>query len=446
MQIVVFSSDKAYVDITVKKLEIALLENQKLTDWLASKNESIEFYTYSNDFDKDNLLKQKIDIAIIFEDVGLKFALTKKIKLKHNSCVSVYVSSQNSNLQNVINDNIDDFMLTGDLLKGVSGSKIKLWLELSFLRQHDMSVSEDGKNIFNVRVWPRRTRFDMYDESSLGLMWEFFINDKRFDKLSYAGNWIQACYSVCLKLLDLGYKPCVIFEENDTTYSLSISSLPINKKAFYDGLIHYAQLEKLRFISHGYKKSKGIFTLRLLKDLNFEEEKAKVLPQKKHHTTKYTPIKNPSMSIDSAKEYIKECGIDDEDLSELRLINKDTEDTLEKTEDLMESLKIYGKFFIDFSFAIKKLLEFDDLREIVSDIGNIILEIQEVEKLEKTVFFADLIRQDLLLWFNHVFILQDAQNVHYLDASLASSCHKIKKYLTPEAICDMDDDCKLELF
>lgn len=62
-------------------------------------------------------------------------------------------------------------------------------------------------------------------------------------------------------------------------------------------------------------------------------------------------------------------------------------------------------FFIDFSEAIKKLLEFEDLRNIMSDIGKIMLEVKEVEKIERSVFFVDLIRQDLTLWFNHVFIL-----------------------------------------
>ncbi len=449
MQIAVFSGDKESVDTAIKNLELTLYENQKLTDWLFAKNESVEFSSYSENFDQEGLLKQKIDVAIIFEDVGLKFALTKKIKLKFSSCVNIYISSQNSSLQNVINDYIDDFMLSSELLAGVSGSKLKIWLELSFLRQHDMSVTEDGKNIFNVKVWPRRTRFDMYNESSLGLMWEFFINDKRFDGLSYASNWIQACYSVCLKLLDLGYKPFVVFEENDAAYSLTISSLPIGKKAFYDGLIQYAQLEKLRFISHSHKSSKGIFSLHLLKGLSFEDEDANTkttTPHEGQTATAYIPLKNPSMSIDSAREYIKECGIDEEDLSELRLLNKDVEDALEETEEPMTSLRIYGRFFVDFSDAIKKLLEFEDLREIMSDIGNIMLEVKEVEKIERSVFFADLIRQDLSLWFNHVFILQDAQNVHYLDASLASSCHKIKEYLAPESASGGDDECELELF
>jgi len=448
MQIAVFSGDKKSVDIAVKNLELTLYKNQKLIDWLSNKNESVEFSVYYENFDQENLLKQKIDVAIIFEDVGLKFALTKKIKLKYGSCVNIYISSQNSSLQNMINDHIDDFMLSSELLAGASESKLKIWLELSFLRQHDMSVSEDGKNIFNVKTCPRRTRFDIHNEGSLNLLWEFFLNDKRFDRLSYASDWIQACYSICLKLLDLGYKPFVVFGENNAVYSLTISPLPIGKKAFYRELVEYAQLEKLRFISHSCRNSKGIFSLRLLKDLSFEEESNTKTPppQEEQTAAAYIPLKNPSMSVDSAREYIKECGINEEDLSEIRLLNKDVEDDLDETDDLMKSLRIYGRFFIDFSEAIKKLLAFEDLRNIISDIGKIMLEVKEVEKIERSVFFADLIRRDLTLWFNHIFILQDAQNVHYLDASLASSCHKIKECLSPESVGVGNDDCELELF
>ncbi|MEY4505145.1 MAG: hypothetical protein RL154_1442, partial [Pseudomonadota bacterium] len=57
------------------------------------------------------------------------------------------------------------------------------------------------------------------------------------------------------------------------------------------------------------------------------------------------------------------------------------------------------------------------------------LNINEVENISKAIFFSDLIRQDLSLWHNHIFLIQDAQNIHYLDASLASCCHKIRGYL-----------------
>ena len=69
MQIAVFSGDKESVDTAIKNLELTLYENQKLTDWLFAKNESVEFSSYSENFDQEGLLKQKIDVAIIFEDV-----------------------------------------------------------------------------------------------------------------------------------------------------------------------------------------------------------------------------------------------------------------------------------------------------------------------------------------------------------------------------------------
>jgi hypothetical protein len=55
---------------------------------------------------------------------------------------------------------------------------------------------------------------------------------------------------------------------------LTVSSLPIGKKSFYDELVAHAQLDKLRFISHMHKKAKGVFSLLLLKNLSFDDDMA----------------------------------------------------------------------------------------------------------------------------------------------------------------------------
>ena len=94
--------------------------------------------------------------------------------------------------------------------------KFALWFALAELREHDVGFTSDHKNAINVRVWNRKTIFQLEDESSLGLIWEFFINDKRFDLIPYANNWIQACYSICLRILESGYTSTVVFDENDS--------------------------------------------------------------------------------------------------------------------------------------------------------------------------------------------------------------------------------------
>lgn len=406
--------------------------------------------------------KNRKDLIII-EYSNIESNLIDAVRKHNNSCILVGLNTS----QNIIK--LDDTIHI-DETDEILQMKLKLWYVLSDLRQNDMSIHEDGQNAFNVKIWNRRTRFDIYDEACLLLIWEFFLNDKRFDNMPYANNWIQACYSICLKLLNNGYKPVVLFDENDDLYFLTITSLPTNKKAFYDELVECAQLDKLRFISHSIKKTKGTFSLHLLKDLNFddlsnqapqvkitkEEEKKeapKVVETKEEPAQKtqnkqesgYVPLRNPQMAQYPAKEYVKECGIMPEDIEELMHIEQDIKDELSTLEEPIHQLKAYGKYFTKFATAINMLIEFEELRDVVKEIGLIMLNSDDVPNISKSVFFADLIRQDLSLWYNHVFIAQDAQNVHYLDASLHSSCFKIKEYLVPNHNADIDDS-DLELF
>lgn len=455
---VVTISDSIELAENIQKCINSVLHNGKNADEREYKGEIIILDTASSELGRDGFLKHKIDIA--FVDCGSikKYKIPDRIKAKHAGAIIIAVSTDKTGYIAVKDVGaIDDYVDIETVQSEFFPIKFGLWFDLGLLREHDVGFTVNHKNAINVRVWNRKTIFQLEDESSLGLIWEFFINDKRFDLLPYANNWIQACYSICLKILESGHSSIVVFDENDTTYMLTVSSLPIGNKSFYEELVAHAQLDKLRFISHMHKKSKGVFSLVLLKNLSFDDEGVEKKPtpvktkEQKSSTKKaeqqtYVPLKNPSMLKDPAKEYVKECGIVEEDLVEIRGLESDLKDDLAENDDLFKQLRIYGKYFVNIAHAIKMLVEFEDLQQIMEDIGGVMLSIEEVKNIEKSVFFADMIRQDLSLWFSHVFILQDAQNVHYLDASLASSCHKIKEYLLPEHSSKVDEDDDLELF
>lgn len=452
MRIAIFSNAQNNVQTVQKAFERALDGAHRSVVENALSNTEISF-VYKMDSEEKGFFRKRTEIAVIFEDCDMKAWIAEKIREKNDRCVVVFVSL-GVKAGDYVASKIDDYVELFCMDEKVLELKAKMWLELAALRQNDMSVQRDSKGGLGSSTWARRTRFELTDESSLGLLWEFFLNDKRFDVLPYANNWIQACYSVSLRLLELGYKPSVIFSENDDSYFLTITSLPVSDKAFYGELVTYAQLEKLRFIGHTHAKSKGIFSLHILKHLSFDESKTeeanRAAPKLTTQTSKrssYEPLKNPSMSLDSAKEYVRECGIDEEDLAELKMIDDEFRDEMDSSFDKTEWLRIYGKYFVGFSEAISKLLEFEDLQKIVADIGETMLSVEGGESVDRALFFADLVRQDLSLWFSHVFVLQDAQNIHYLDASLASSCYKIKEYLSPQtADATEDDGDDLELF
>ena len=456
---VVTISESIELAENIQKCINLILQEGKSKDSKEYKSESITVNTLSSDIGKDGFLKQKIDIAFVGCSAIQKYKVAERIKARHPASLVIAVSeAENGGISLGEAGVVDDFIGFDTVSSEYFPLKFALWFALAELREHDVGFSSDHKNAINVRVWNRKTIFQLEDESSLGLIWEFFINDKRFDLIPYANNWIQACYSICLRILESGYTSTVVFDENDTTYMLTVSSLPIGKKSFYDELVAHAQLDKLRFISHMHKKAKGVFSLLLLKNLSFDDDmahgkkpderdaKQQKSTAKNTEGSSYVPLKNPSMSKDPAREYVKECGIEEEDLVEIRALESELRDDLAETEDLFKQLRIYGRYFVDFANAIKMLIEFEDLQQIMEDIGGVMLSIENVKNIDKSVFFADMIRQDLSLWFSHVFILQDAQNVHYLDASLASSCHKIKEYLIPEHNVKVDDDDDLELF
>ncbi|MEY4505144.1 MAG: hypothetical protein RL154_1441 [Pseudomonadota bacterium] len=333
MRIVIFSNSSVNSSAVQEEIKhISSEKNRKNLKFLATLDNT-EIVVCDANFKQEDIKKKKIDIAFVLYDTNKIDSIIKEIKTNHPDCFVVYIYNSDDLSKHYLDIGADDIAPITTFIDNKHNYKIKLWLEVANTRT-EYILNMSGKNAINIRIWNRVTKFYISDEGSLALMWEFFINDKRFEKLVYANHWIQACYSVCLKLIEKNYKPVVSFEENDEQYFLTISSLPIGNRAFYEELVEYAQLDKMRFISHTHKKSKGVFSLHFLKDLHLDEEDVvlvKTITNKTEQTsdaTVYVPLKNPSMALDSAKDYVKECGIEIDDLQELHSLESDIKDEL----------------------------------------------------------------------------------------------------------------------
>lgn len=100
--------------------------------------------------------------------------------------------------------------------------------------------------------------------------------------------------------------------------------------------------------------------------------------------------------------------------------------------------------------AINSLLEFTALAYALSSLGSFMKEHSETivsdgEKLKTLVMLIEHLGNDLSSWREHLFGLQDAADIHYLDSSFFSSCMQIEQIVGNTQITT-DDDNDLELF
>jgi len=158
----------------------------------------------------------------------------------------------------------------------------------------------------------------------------------------------------------------------------------------------------------------------------------------------------------SAFDYVADIGGDvlDEirDLESLdeewieRLHTLENEPTVENIYQFTDGvLAVYVK-------AINNLFEFTALAYALSSLGTFMKEhadavINDPKKLKMLVMLTEHLGSDLTSWREHIFALQDAADIHYLDSSFFSSCMQIEQIVGDKKIDSADDnDNDMEFF
>ncbi|MEY4504528.1 MAG: hypothetical protein RL154_824 [Pseudomonadota bacterium] len=144
-----------------------------------------------------------------------------------------------------------------------------------------------------------------------------------------------------------------------------------------------------------------------------------------------------------ANDYADDCSISQEELNELKEYEEDIFDCLEFDAKSISYYKV-GVLIDAYSRTLHKFIEFNEMSDAISGLATLLIELADLklDAYEKLRFYVYNIVCDLSNWREHVFIVKDAIDIHYLDASLLSSCLQAK--FTVTGFDDSTDD--LELF
>lgn len=156
----------------------------------------------------------------------------------------------------------------------------------------------------------------------------------------------------------------------------------------------------------------------------------------------------------SAREYVQDIGGDvmDEirDLSSSDYEWKEHLSTLDH-ESTVENLYYFSDVILEtYIHALNGLFEFSAFGYALSTLSMSIKEnakviIEDPKKLKTVLVLLNHLGEDLSSWREHVFMLQDTADIHYLDSSFFSSCMQIEGIISNKEV-EADDDNDFELF
>ncbi len=156
----------------------------------------------------------------------------------------------------------------------------------------------------------------------------------------------------------------------------------------------------------------------------------------------------------SAIDYVREIGGDV--LDEIRDLESLDNEWAEKlhildAEPTIENIRNFADNVLGtYVRAINNLFEFTALAYALSSLGTFMKEhaqtiISDPKKLKTLVMLTEHLGSDLTSWRDHIFAMQDAADIHYLDSSFFSSCMQIEQIVGNKEI-ETDDDDDMEFF
>lgn len=320
--------------------------------------------------------------------------------------------------------------------------RVKNYLEILHYREN-RSYDFEATNLFDKKVYNRSTILRVFDQNSLSEFWEYFLSKE--NKVAYGmSDGVRVLYAFGAWLLKNGHRFTYVSEENDEYLFLSQTDLNIISENIIKHLL-------VRFYPEGsYLVKDGLLTLRLPKvDLSTVIERAenkelsndqrKVL--RKTHENKITAAEYVQSSALDLMDKIEALEALEDQIDQLLFSMENEEASKAKFCEVADSLEEYNEVidamieFQHLAFAIESLIEF--LRSLEE-------EKLKDEKTKKMVLLLTNMISDLSSWRKTIFIQQEANDIHYLDSSLLSSCLQIEMIFNENEIDEEDDG--LELF
>lgn len=156
----------------------------------------------------------------------------------------------------------------------------------------------------------------------------------------------------------------------------------------------------------------------------------------------------------SAQDYIEEIGGDIlEEILDLSSIDEEWVaklDEIEKSPTEENFIAFTDNVLSVYVATINNLFEFTALAYALTSLGMFIKDntkaiCEDSSKVKKMAMLLEYLGKDLSTWREHIFVLQDTADIHYLDSSFFSSCMQIEGIISEKDVSN-DEDNDMEFF
>lgn len=325
----------------------------------------------------------------------------------------------------------------------VFAKRVSNYLEILHYREN-RSYDNEAVNLFDKQVYNRSTILRAFDQASLSEFWEYFLSKE--NKVAYGmSDGVRILYAIGAWLIKNNRTFTYISEESDAFLFLTQTGLDEISETIIKHLLvkHYP--------GGSYLIQDGLLSLRLPKVGTVDSKSDKAEGKELSSDEKKVLRKTHNEKI-TASEFVEECALDLIDKIDALEEQEDRIDqklfAMEKGNVTKEDFTILADSLDEYNTVIDAMIEFQHLAFAIASLTKFLRSIEESSLKEantkKMVLLLTNMVSDLASWRKTIFIEQQANDVHYLDSSLLSSCLQIEMIFNENEIEEEDDG--LELF
>lgn len=378
--------------------------------------------------------KEKFDL--IFMDIMMPhmdgFDATKYIKQEQKNCMIIALSAldDQSSKNKMLSLGAEDY-LTKPIDAALFNTRTKHYLRIIALRKRAVTTASQVLNPFDTKVYNRSMTFRIETEEALSEFWDYWLNgEKNIIDLS---DCVRLTYGLGLWLLKNNKTFSIVMEESKENIYMML---------LYQGAIKSIVIKNL-LLKH-FAHAKYILTQEMLsfqlsfnvKTTNIEvSDEAKKILSKTHYNTV------------SAEEYIENTAVSFMNkIDGLEAMNDEIDKAIFDFEQApsQQTVMMVCDHFREYSHLLEELMEFSHLgfalQTLIAFLTTLTEEQLEESKVKKLSSMLFNLLRDLTSWRENIFVTKVARDIHYLDASLLSSCIQVEAIFAGENAAITEDD------
>lgn len=384
---------------------------------------------------------------LIFMDIMMPnmdgFEATKLIKELQKNCMIIALSAldDQTSKNKMLSLGAEDY-LTKPVDAELFNTRIRHYLRIIGLRNQETTTTSQVLNPFDAKVYSRSTTFRIDKEEALGEFWDYWLKGEK--------NIIDL--SDCVRLI-YGFGLWLLKNEQSFTIVMEESSDKVYMMLLHQGAIKSTVIKNL-LLKH-FSHAKYILTKEMLSFQLDVDIKSSVEVKKESIELSAEAKKILTKTHDNAlcaSEYIENTAISFMGkIDGLEAINDETDKAIldfEKSPSKRSAMIICDNFQ-EYADVLEELVDFAHLGFAIATLINFLSTLTEEQfedtKVKKLSSMLLNLLHDLNSWRENVFITQVARDIHYLDASLLSSCIQIEA-IFEEKSADVSGDDDIEFF